>query len=333
MLAATLKRNLERPAVDFARFDAARVHPKEREALAFVVAQTAYIERVSPRNLANLAACIELPLVRACFAAQIHDEIAHGAMLSSWLDALGMRREPHGAAVFGAHAAAFTQRDPWLGTRNAALLIEYYASAMLDELAPRVEEPCLREIIAHIQKDEARHKVIAAEAVRALRAAGSDKRLIARVLGPVVDAGTLAYFRHVFGWFIDKRARARAAARADPRARPRRGPRRDRMTAGMLERRPHLLLVAFLTALAALNAWRLEAWGSEGFRVYVTHPIMQTTLLDFGCVLAILLVFIHRDAKQHGLTYWWILPTFPVMPTVGILAYFIVRRRRLASRA
>ncbi len=100
----------------------------------------------------------------------------------------------------------------------------------------------------------------------------------------------------------------------------------------MLEKKPHLLLVAFLAGLVALNAWRLQAWGVEGLRVYLTHPIMQTTLYDFGCILAVLCVFIHRDAKQHGLTWWWILPTFPFMPTLGVLLYFVVRRRALLKR-
>src|SRR5881409_2065993 len=79
----------------------------------------------------------------------------------------------------------------------------------------------------------------------------------------------------------------------------------------MLEHRPHVLLVAFLVALVALNAWRLEEWGADGFRTYLTQAIMQTTLFDFACVLAILLVFIARDARTHHLTWWWILPTFP----------------------
>jgi hypothetical protein len=99
----------------------------------------------------------------------------------------------------------------------------------------------------------------------------------------------------------------------------------------MLEQRAHILLIVFLLALVALNAWRLEEWGVEGLRTYLTHTIMQTTLFDFACVLAILLVFIHRDAKQHGLSYWWILPTFPFMPTIGILLYFVVRQRKLSQ--
>ena len=82
----------------------------------------------------------------------------------------------------------------------------------------------------------------------------------------------------------------------------------------MLERKPHVLLVAFLVGLVALNAWRLEAWGVDGIVRYLSDPVVQTTWFDFAAVLAILLVFIHRDAKKHGLTWWWILPTFPFTP-------------------
>ena len=92
------------------------------------------------------------------------------------------------------------------------------------------------------------------------------------------------------------------------------------------------LLLLFLCGLLALNAWRLDTWTVEALRVYLTHPIMQTTLYDFACVLAILLVFIHEDARRNGLTFWWILPTFPFMPTVGLLLYFVVRKASLARR-
>ena len=100
----------------------------------------------------------------------------------------------------------------------------------------------------------------------------------------------------------------------------------------MLERKPHYLLVGFLVLLVGLNFWRLEQWGVEGFRIYLTHPIMLTTLVDFACVLGVVVFFVRRDAKQHGLSWWWILPTFPFMPMLGILAYFIARRRKLISR-
>lgn len=98
----------------------------------------------------------------------------------------------------------------------------------------------------------------------------------------------------------------------------------------MLEKQAGRLLLVFLVVLAALNVWRLDQWGADGFHVYFTHAIMQTTLFDFACVLAVLLVFIHRDARAHGLTYWWILPTFPFMPSIGILLYFVVRKEKLS---
>jgi hypothetical protein len=102
---------------------------------------------------------------------------------------------------------------------------------------------------------------------------------------------------------------------------------------GVLSRHSGKLLVFFCACLVALNVWRLPAWGPAGFEVYLTHAIMQTTLFDFGAVLAILLVFIHQDAKRLGLSYWWIVPTFPFMPTIGLLLYFVVRERTLQRRA
>jgi hypothetical protein len=99
-----------------------------------------------------------------------------------------------------------------------------------------------------------------------------------------------------------------------------------------LTRRADVLLAVFLCCLVAINAGRLGEWGVEGFTLYFTQAIMQTTLFDFAWVLGILLCFLHQDARKHGITYWWILPTFPFMPTVGLLAYFIVRKRRLGQR-
>ena len=100
----------------------------------------------------------------------------------------------------------------------------------------------------------------------------------------------------------------------------------------MLERKPHYLLVAFLVVLVGLNVWRIEQWDMQAIHVYLTQPIMQTTFFDFACVLLVVIFFIRRDAKQYALSWWWILPTFPFMPTLGILAYFIVRRRKFIAR-
>jgi hypothetical protein len=62
---------------------------------------------------------------------------------------------------------------------------------------------------------------------------------------------------------------------------------------------------------------------------HLTQAILLTTLFDFGWVLLIVTVFLHHDARRHDLSYWWILPTYPFMPTVGLLAYLIHRNHRL----
>jgi hypothetical protein len=92
------------------------------------------------------------------------------------------------------------------------------------------------------------------------------------------------------------------------------------------------LLVLFVASIVLLNWGRWSAWDAEGFALYLTHPVMQTTLYDFAWVLAILTWFIHQDAKKHGLRYWYIFPTFPVMPTIGLLIYLWMRQRMLARR-
>jgi len=91
------------------------------------------------------------------------------------------------------------------------------------------------------------------------------------------------------------------------------------------------LLPLFVLSLVLLNWGRWSGWSIEGLKLYVTQPIMQTTLYDFAWVLAILTVFIHRDAKKHNLRYWYIFPTFPVMPAFGVLLYVWLRHRSLAK--
>ena len=93
----------------------------------------------------------------------------------------------------------------------------------------------------------------------------------------------------------------------------------------------HWLLPCFVASVVVLNLGRWSGWGIEGFTLYVTQPIMQTTLYDFAWVLGILTVFIHQDAKKHHLSYWYIFPTFPVMPTVGLLLYIWLRHRKLSN--
>lgn len=90
------------------------------------------------------------------------------------------------------------------------------------------------------------------------------------------------------------------------------------------------LLALFVASLAVLNGGRWSSWDAHGFALYLTHPIMQTTLYDFAWVLGIVTLFIHRDARQHGLRYWYIFPTYPVMPAVGLLLYLWMRERKLS---
>jgi hypothetical protein len=93
------------------------------------------------------------------------------------------------------------------------------------------------------------------------------------------------------------------------------------------------LLALFVASLAFLNWGRWSSWDEDGFTLYVTHPIMQTTLYDFAWVLGILTVFLHQDARKHGLRYWYVLPTYPVMPAVGLLIYLWMRERKLSRQA
>jgi len=94
---------------------------------------------------------------------------------------------------------------------------------------------------------------------------------------------------------------------------------------------PQWLITMFVASVVAVNWGRWSGWGTEGWTLYLTQPIMQTTLLDFAWVLGILTVFIHQDAKKHQLRYWYIFPTFPFMPTVGILLYIWMRHRKLST--
>jgi hypothetical protein len=92
------------------------------------------------------------------------------------------------------------------------------------------------------------------------------------------------------------------------------------------------LLPVFCLSVLVLNWGRWDAWDLEGLTLYVTHPIMQTTLYDFAWVLAIVTLFVREDARRHGLRYWYIFPTFPVMPAIGLLVYLWVRHRALTGR-
>jgi hypothetical protein len=204
-LAATLKRNVERPPIDVAgAFDASAMTHDERAALVDLVTQMEHIESNAPLNLGAIARAAPLDEVRACYTAQILDEIVHGRMLREWLACTQMRAPVRGAARWGVTLGALVQRDAWLGTKNLAVLTELYASALLDALLDggHVREPALRAVFESIQKDEHRHKVIALESVRLMRAHDVDKRLVVRVLGGAIENGTVMWFRTVFARYI-----------------------------------------------------------------------------------------------------------------------------------
>ncbi len=98
-----------------------------------------------------------------------------------------------------------------------------------------------------------------------------------------------------------------------------------------VQKRPEALLAVFCACLVVWNVPRLDEWSAAGFEVYLSHAIMQTTLFDFAWVLLIVAVFVDDDARKVGVRWWWILPTFPFMPTLGLLLYFVVRKRALAQ--
>ena len=89
------------------------------------------------------------------------------------------------------------------------------------------------------------------------------------------------------------------------------------------------LLAIFLAVILPMIWVGRADWDVSGLRLYLSHSIMQVTLADFAFVLSFVTVWIHRDAHRNGLAYLWILPTYPFMPTVGILGYFLYRQAAL----
>jgi hypothetical protein len=205
---ATLQRNLQRPLINKEIFRNDLIPDRERDAWRFIITQLWHIEAVSPQNLSRVARAVPLDDVRACMATQILDEIAHGRMLMDWLQLSGGATAVHPAARLSPWLGEFVQRDPWLGIAHVTLFIEYYASVFLDVLQQRAKEPHLVETLAHIQKDESRHKAIAVEAIVSLRRAGYDRRLIVKLSSPMIDRSTLLMFRTVFGRFVGRHAAA-----------------------------------------------------------------------------------------------------------------------------
>lgn len=89
------------------------------------------------------------------------------------------------------------------------------------------------------------------------------------------------------------------------------------------------LLAIFLAIILPMIWVGRGDWNTAGLRLFLSHSIMQVTLVDFAFILSLVTIWIHRDARRNGLSYWWILPTYPFMPTLGILGYFLYRQAAL----
>lgn len=169
---ATLKRNAERPELDWSLFDPSRLDDEQRRALGFFLRQMRYIEGTSPANLATLAKHTPVAALRSAYAAQMQDERAHAALIGRYADLLDAPTAVRWENVVGCEVGKLLQRDPYVGALAVLTSIEFYATALIDEVLARVDEPLLGELFRHILKDEARHRVLAIEAVQLLEREG-----------------------------------------------------------------------------------------------------------------------------------------------------------------
>jgi hypothetical protein len=194
---ATLKRNAERPEVDFTVFDDARLCDKERAALGFFVRQVQYIEAVSPANLATLAQSTPIASLRSAYGAQMQDERAHAALLARYAALLPGNDDVRWESVVGCEAGKLLQREPYAGAVAVLTSIEFYATSLLDEVLARVEEPLLHALFKHILVDEARHKALAIEAVRVLEREGYGASRLSRARLAVARRMVDVYFENL----------------------------------------------------------------------------------------------------------------------------------------
>lgn len=177
---ATLRRNADRPELDWSAFDPSRLDLDQQRALGFFVRQMRYIEATSPANLATLAHHTPVASLRAAYAAQIQDERAHATLLARYADLLDAPREVRWENVVGCRFGRLLQRDPLAGATAVLTSIEFYATALIDEVLARVDEPLLHAVFKHILVDEARHRTLAVEAVRLLEREGVGQGLLSR---------------------------------------------------------------------------------------------------------------------------------------------------------
>ncbi len=177
---ATLKRNVDRPELEWTLFDPSRLDAQQQRALGFFLQQMRYIEATSPANLATLAKHTPVASLRSAYAAQMQDERAHAALLGRYANLLDAPTDVRWENVVGCEVGKLLQRDAYAGALAVLTSIEFYATALIDEVLARVDEPLLHALFQHILKDEARHKVLATEAVRLLEREGIGQSRLSR---------------------------------------------------------------------------------------------------------------------------------------------------------
>lgn len=177
---ATLKRNASRPEIEWALFDPSSLDDQERRALGFFIRQMRYIEATSPANLATLAKHTPVASLRSAYGAQMQDERAHAALLARYGDLLEAPPDVRWENVVGCEVGKLLQRDPYAGAVAVLTSIEFYATALIDEVLLRVDEPLLHALFKHILLDEARHRTLAVEAVRLLEREGIGQSRLSR---------------------------------------------------------------------------------------------------------------------------------------------------------
>jgi hypothetical protein len=211
---ATLKRNVERrlDALPWDTFDATRLTSSSsssvRDAFGFYLTQMYFTEASSPENLAALSAASPVAQVQQAFAAQIQDELAHGALLGRYVaQCLGdpSPRE-HVVSFVGRASGKWLQGvHPVVGAQAVTMAIEYYASNLAEALLAKVDEPLLRACLQDILKDEHRHRVLAVESVHLLKAAGVGQGLLGRATAALLLPLAEAWFRHVMNGTLRRR--------------------------------------------------------------------------------------------------------------------------------
>jgi hypothetical protein len=204
-ITATLQRNVQRriESLPWHSFDAAKLTSSSsvERAFSFYLTQMYFTEAASPENLAVLASASPVAQVQQAFAAQIQDELAHGALLERYvMTCLGENRpREHFVSFVGRASGKWVQRlHPVVGAQAVTMAIEYYASNLAEALLDKVDEPLLRELLQDILKDEHRHRVLAVESVRLLKAAGVGQGVVGRAMASVLFPVAESWFRHVF---------------------------------------------------------------------------------------------------------------------------------------